>query len=124
MKTILLIIILRHFSLTAIFFDILLVFVSVVKTYYDMCFLHILSFCFFLLQIAFCIYILLALLIFLYRFHYSLLLYLVSRLCFFDNKFSHSLFIYSKKNYKTPFLSTKLELYIMLITSLLVHDQK
>ena len=40
-------------------------------------------FSFFFLQISFCIYPLLALLIFLYHFHNSFLLYLVAHLCFF-----------------------------------------
>ena len=111
------------------FFDILLVLVSFLQTYYDICFFHILSFCFFLIQISFCIYLLLAVLIFLYcsdnlLLFLNLLLYLVSHLCFFDNKFSHSFFIYSKKNYKTPFLSIKLELFIMLIASSLLIYQK
>ena len=97
------------------FFDILLAFVFFLQTYYDICFFHIISFCFFLLQISFSIYLLLALLIFLYRFHNNLFLYLISLLCFLDNKFSQSFFIHSKKNYKTPFLSTKLQLFIMLI---------
>ena len=81
-------------------------------TYYDICFFHILSFCFLLLQISFCIYLLLALLIFLYRFHNNILLYLVSHLCFFDNTFSHSFFVHSKKNYKTPFLSIRIVYYV------------
>ena len=57
------------------------------------------------------------------------MLYLVSRLCFFDNKLiqwicARSFFIYNKKKYKTPFLSTKLELFIMLIASSLLIYQK
>ena len=64
------------------FFDILLVFVSFLRTYCEICFFHILSFYFYLLQISFCIYLLLALLISLYQFHNNLLLYLVSRLGF------------------------------------------
>ena len=80
------------------FFDILLVFVFFLRTYYDICFNHIFAFHFFLLQISFCIYLLFSLLIFLYHF-YNLLLYLVSHLCFFDNKFlqrscTHSLFMH------------------------------
>ena len=58
---------------------------------------------------------------------YNLLHYLVSHQCFFDNKFSHCFlfFIYdNKKNYKTPFLSIKLELFIMLILSSLLTYQK
>ena len=117
------IIILRLFSLAIIFFDIPLVFVSFLQAY-RICFFHTLSFCFFVLQVSFCINPLLALLIFLYYFYNNLLLYLVSHLCFFDNKFSHSFFIYSKKNYKTPFLSIKLELFIMLIASSLLIYQK
>ena len=88
------------------FFAILLVLGFFLQTYCSICFFHILFFYFFLLQINFCIYLLLALLIFLYHFHNNLLLYLVSRLCFFDNKliqrscsqrnFTHSFFIYNK----------------------------
>ena len=40
--------------------------------YYDICFFHIFAFHFFLLQISFCIYLLLAFLIFLYHFHNNL----------------------------------------------------
>ena len=36
----------------------------------------------------------------------------------------HSVINIVKKIYKRPFLSTKLELFIMLIAALLVHDQK
>ena len=54
----------------------------------------------------------LALLIFFYHSHNNLSFYLVSRLCFFDNKLSYQFFIYSKKNYKTPILSIQLELSI------------
>ena len=50
------------------FFDILLVFAFFLQTYFGICFFHILSFYFFLLQISFCIYLLLAPLIFLYHF--------------------------------------------------------
>ena len=106
------------------FFDILLVFVFFLQTYYDICFFQIFSFHFYLLQISFVIYHLLALLIFLYRFHNNLLPYLVSHLCFFDNKFSHSFFIHNNKNYKTPILSIKLELFIKLIASSLLIYQK
>ena len=68
-------------------FDILLVFVFfLLLTYCGICFFHILFLHFFLLQISFCIYLLFALIIFLYHFHNNLLLYLISRLCFFDNK--------------------------------------
>ena len=93
-----------------ILFDILLVFVSFLQTYYDTYSFHILSFYFFLLQISFCIYLLPALLITLCYFYSNLLLYLVSNLCFFDNKLnqcSHSFlyipkkYIY-KKNHKIP----------------------
>ena len=113
LKNYLFIVILRLFSL-AIFF--LIFFYSLfffLQTYYDICFFHILFFYFFLLQISFCIYLLLALLIFLYHFHNNLLLYLVSRLCFFDNKLNqqnciqrsctHLFFIYNKKIIKHPF---------------------
>ena len=48
-------------------FDILLVFVSFLQTYYNVYFFHILFFYFFPFQINFCIYFLLALLIFLYH---------------------------------------------------------
>ena len=51
------------------FFDILLVFVFFLQTYYDIYFFHTLSFYFFLLQINFCIYLLHYLLTFLYYFH-------------------------------------------------------
>ena len=71
------------------FFDILLVFVSFLQTYYDIWFFYIFAFHFFLLRISFCIYLLLALLIVLYHFYNNGLLYLVSHLCFFDNKFLH-----------------------------------
>ena len=64
------------------FFDIL-VFVSFLLTYYGIFFFHIPSFYFFLIQINFCIYPLLALLIFLYHFYNNLFLYLVSHLCCF-----------------------------------------
>ena len=51
-------------------------------------------FLFSLLQISFCISLLLALLIFLYCFHNNVLPYLVSHLCFFDNSFlTHFLYL-------------------------------
>ena len=80
---------------------------------------------FFLLLINFCIYLLLAILTFLYHFHNNLLLYLLSHLCFliisFFNGLIHFLYI-NIKNYKAPLLLKKLELFIMLIESLLVYD--
>ena len=107
-------------------FDILLVFVSFLQTYYDIFFFHIFAFHFIVLEIRFCIYVLLALLIFPYHFYNNLLLYLVSDLYFY-NKFlqkTHSFFTYDKNNYKTPFLSFKLELFIMLTASSLLIQQK
>ena len=63
----------------------------------------------------------LSLLIILCYFHNSLLLCLKSLLCFFDNKLSHSPFIYSEKNfYKIPFLSFKSELVIKVIALFLL----
>ena len=59
----------------------------------------------------FCIYLLLAVLIFIYHSHNNLLLYLVSHIFLFDNKFSHSFFIYSKKIIKHLFLSIKLKIH-------------
>ena len=86
-----------------ILFDILLVFVFFLQTYCGICFFHILSFYGFLLQIIFYIYLLLTSLIFLYHFHNNLLLYLVSRTCFFDNKLIHRncihSFLYIIKNF-------------------------
>ena len=79
------------------FFDILLAFVSFLQAYYDICFSHILCFCFSILQISVYIYFLLDHLTSLYHFDNNLLLYLVSLLCFSDNKLNHSLFIYNKK---------------------------
>ena len=87
--------------------NILLAFVSFLQTYCGICFFHMSSFFFFfLLQISFCVYLSHALLIFLYNFYNNLLLYLISRLCFFDNKsnqrsFTHP-FLYI---IKTPFIS-------------------
>ena len=60
------------------------------------------------------------------------LLYLVSHLGFFDNKLNQysDSFLYitkkfiTKKTYKTPFLSAKLEPFIMLIASFLLTYQK
>ena len=65
---------------------------------------------FFLLQICFCIYLLPVFLISLYHFHNNPLLYLVSRLSFFDNrlnKHSNSFLYIIKKMYKISLLSTK-----------------
>ena len=100
------------------FFAILLVLGFFLQTYCSICFFHILFFYFFLLQINFCIYLLLALLIFLYHFHYNLLLYLVSHICFFDNKLNqrnciqrsctHSFLYIIKKSLKATLLLTKL----------------
>ena len=77
---------------------------------------HILFFYFFLHQISFLIYLWLALLIFLYHFHNNLFLYLVSYLCFFDNKSNQWSCIH--------ILSTKLQPIIMLIASSLLIYQK
>ena len=84
----------------------------------------IFPFYFFIFQISFCIYLLLALLIFFYHFHNNLLLYLVLRLSFFDNKLNSTLthFIYNEKIYKTPLLSVKLEPFIISIASSLPQD--
>ena len=106
------------------FFDILLAFVSFLQAYYDICFSHILCFCFSILQISVYIYFLLDHLTSLYHFDNNLLLYLVSLLCFSDNKLNHSLFIYNKKNYKTPFLLTKLELLIIVYCIIIAHIPK
>ena len=110
------------------FFDILLIFFSFFQTYYNIYSSNILFFYFFLLQISFCIYLLLAPLISLYHFHNNLFLYLVSRLGLFDNtlnQHSDSLFFYIiKKIYKAPFLSIKLEPLIMLTASSLLIYQK
>ena len=61
-------------------------------------------FTFFLLQINFCIYLLIAFLIFLYHFHNSLLLNLVSHLCFFIfliiSCITHLLYIIKNKTKK------------------------
>ena len=65
------------------FFDILLVSVSFLQTYYDTYSSRILSFYFFLLQISFCIYLSPVLLISLYYFYSNFLLYLVHVSFFF-----------------------------------------
>ena len=88
------------------FFDILLIFFSFFQTYYNIYSSNILFFYFFLLQISFCIYLLLAPLISLYHFHNNFLLYSVSRLCFFDNNLNqhtYSLLYIIKKFIKHPF---------------------
>ena len=93
-------------------FNILLMFVSFLQTYYSIYSSHILFIYLFLLQISFCIYLLLALLIFFNHFHNNLLLYLVWHLCFFDyklNQQSHSFLYIIKKFYKSSILSAKLE---------------
>ena len=72
-------------------------FASFLQTYYDIYSFHILSFYFYLLQISFYIYFLLAPLIFLYHSHNNLLLYLVLVLCFSDNKLCYLFFIYNEK---------------------------
>ena len=51
------------------------------------------------------------------RFDNNLSLYLLSFFCFFDSKLCNSFFINNTKKYKTPILSIKLELFIMLIAS-------
>ena len=84
------------------YFDILLVVVCFHQTCYDICFFGTVSLHLFLLQIILYIYFLLLLLIFIFYFHYNLLLFLVSQVCFFDNKSLHLLFIHSEKNYSVP----------------------
>ena len=82
------------------FFYILLVFVSFLQTYCEIYSFRIPFSNFFIFQISFCIYLLPALSISLYYFHVNLFFYLVSNLCFSDNKLnqcSHSFFIYNKK---------------------------
>ena len=110
------------------FFDVLLVFVSFLQTYYGICFFHILFFYFYLFQINFCNFcnLSLTLLNSFYRFHNNLSHYLVSCLCFSDNKLCYSFFIHNnnKEIYKTPISSIKLELFIMLIASSLFIYQK
>ena len=96
------------------FFDILLVFFFL-QTNYGMYSSHNLSFCFFLLQISFCIYLLLAVLIFFYHFHNNILLYLVSLLGFFDNRLNqHSrVFLCIIKNViKYPFYESSQNHYV------------
>ena len=96
--------ILRLFLPSDNFFDIILVFVFF--PHYDICFFLIFSFYFFLLQVNFYIYLSLAILIFLHHFHNNLLLYLVSHLCFFDNKLNELsdsiLYTIKKKFMKHP----------------------
>ena len=75
------------------FFGILLVFASFLQTYCDIYSFHILFFNFFLLQISFCIY---------------LLLVPLFSLCFFDNKLNQ----YSQRNYIHSFLYTTKKNYI------------
>ena len=108
------------------FFDILLVFVSFLQTYYNIYSSHILFLFFSSLDKI--LYLSLACsLNLLYHFHNNLLLYLVSRLGFFDNrlnKHSHSFLYIIKKNYKTPLLPAKLEPFVMLIASFLLIYQK
>ena len=113
------------------FFDILLVFVFFLQTYYDIYFFHILSFYFFLLQINFCIDLLPFVLIFLYQFYHNPLLCLVhfSVFCFFliisfFIRVARSHLLYVIKKIKTPFLSLRLELFIILIASSLIIYQK
>ena len=88
------------------FFDILLVFVSFLQTYYDIYSSHILFLFFSSLDKILYLSLACSLNLF-YHFHNNLLLYLVSRLGFFDNKLksAHSLvFIYDKKKFiKHPF---------------------
>ena len=86
-----------------IFFNIILVSVSFLQTYYDIYSFHILSFSFYLLQISFYICFLLTLLVFLDYFHNNLLLYLVLLLFFFFliiNCVIHFLYIAKKNIYK------------------------
>ena len=85
-KTILFIIILRLFSIAIIFLIFFKSFVFSFRHIVVSVFSIFSLFIFFLLQISFCIYLLLALLIFLYHFHNNLLLYLVLRLGFSNNK--------------------------------------
>ena len=86
-------------------FDIHLTFLSFFWTYCGIYFSHTLFFNFFLLKIMFCIYLSPAPWISLYYFYNNILLYLVSHVCFVGNRlnqYSHSFFIYNKKNlYKT-----------------------
>ena len=124
-------------SMTMIFFDILLVFTfSLFLIYFILLvfffyrhimisfFFHILSFGFSFLLINSCIYLLLALFIFLYCFQNNLSLYLVLHLCFFDNSCVIH-FLYTVKTiYKTATLPIKIELFIMLIASSLLICQK
>ena len=100
---------LRLFSFMMIF---LIFFKSVffLQTYYGVCFFHILSFYLFLLQISLYIYLWHAFSIFLYHFHNKLLLYLVSRFCFSDNKSSHSIFIYNKKKLQNTFFINQIRI--------------
>ena len=88
-----------------IFFYIILVFVCFLQTYSGICLFHFHSFYLFLLQISFCVYLLLPLFIFLYHFYNNLLLYLVSLLCSFHIKFFHSFLIYNKKIIKHLFIN-------------------
>ena len=84
------------------FFDILLVFASFLQTYYDIHCSHIFFFSFFILQISCYIYLLPAPLISLYYFYSNLLLYLVSNLCFFNNRLnqgSHPFLYITKKKF-------------------------
>ena len=84
------------------FFDILLVFVFFLQTYYDTYSSRIFFFSFFLLEISFCIYFLPAFLASLYYFYSNLLLYLVLCFGFFDNKLnqqSHSFLYITKKKF-------------------------
>ena len=116
-KTILFIIILRLFSIAISFLIFFKSFVFSFRHIVVSVFSIFSLFIFFLLQISFCIYLLLAALIFLYHFHSNLLLYLVSRLCFFDKlnqrNCIHSFLYMIKKTYETPILSTKLEWFII-----------
>ena len=109
------------------FFDILLVFISVLQIHYSICFFHILAFYFYLLQVNFYNYLLLALLTFFFivfiiifhsiQYHVSISLII--------SCVTHFLYIVKKnKNYKTLILSIKLELFVMLIASSLFIYQK
>ena len=78
------------------FFDTLLTFAYLLKTYCYICFSHIISVYLFLLQAILYIYLLLLLLIHLLYFFNNHLLHFKALLCFFDNKLFH-LFLYNEK---------------------------
>ena len=79
------------------FFNIILVLIYFLQTYFCTYFFHTLSLYLFLFQITLCTCFLFALLIFLCCFHNILLFYLVLFLCFLDNKLLHYFFLYNEK---------------------------